>query len=71
MLTLKLLSSPSGSGLVKAPAATIHVMGRPLYSWTDDLKTIVEVWWQQKLQCPPDCGSDVWHLVYGVMLAGP
>ena len=43
VLTLKLLSSPLGLGLDTPPPATIHVMGRPLYTWTPDLEAIIEV----------------------------
>ena len=43
VLTLKLLSGQLGLGLEAVPPVTIHVMGRPLFTWTADLKTIIEV----------------------------
>ena len=47
VLTLKLLSCHLGLGLDNSPPAIIYVMGRPLYTWTPDLKTIIEVCPQQ------------------------
>ena len=30
--------------MAKASEATIHVLARPLLTWTEDLKAIIEVW---------------------------
>ena len=51
-LMLKLLSGHSGLGLDSTPPAIIHVMGRPLYTWTPDLKTIIEVCLKHLKTCP-------------------
>ena len=43
LLTLKFISGQLGHGMAKASEATIHVMARPLLTWTVDLKAIIEV----------------------------